>query len=79
MHEPFEILQRDKAIYFLHQINRLPRRVYMNEALPTDVDPHYLGYSVGTGTATLWSSSLPASTTAPCSTTSACHIPRTCT
>ncbi len=47
MHEPFEILQRDKVIYFLHQINRLPRRVYMGEALPTDVDPHYLGYSVG--------------------------------
>ncbi|HEY1899459.1 MAG TPA: hypothetical protein VGG49_06690 [Steroidobacteraceae bacterium] len=46
MHEPFEILQRDKAIYFLHQINRLPRRAYLNEALPTDMDPHYLGYSV---------------------------------
>lgn len=45
MHEPFEILQRDKAVYFLHEINRLPRRVYMNEALPSDVDPHYLGYS----------------------------------
>ncbi len=47
MHEPFEILQRPKALYFVHQINRLPRRVYLDEALPTDVDPHYLGYSVG--------------------------------
>jgi hypothetical protein len=28
------------------QVNRLPRRAYLNEALPTDVDPHYLGYSV---------------------------------
>jgi hypothetical protein len=46
MHEPFEILQRPKAIYFVHQINRLPRRAYLDEALPTDVDPHYLGYSV---------------------------------
>jgi len=46
MHEPFEILQRDKIIYFVHQLNRLPRRAYLNEALPTDVDPHYLGYSV---------------------------------
>jgi hypothetical protein len=47
MKEPFEILQRPKALYFVHQLNRLPRRVYLDEALPTDVDPHYLGYSVG--------------------------------
>jgi hypothetical protein len=47
MHEPFEILQRPKVIYFVHQLNRLPRRVYLDEALPTDADPHYLGYSVG--------------------------------
>ncbi|MGC1457108.1 MAG: hypothetical protein WA825_02395 [Steroidobacteraceae bacterium] len=47
MKEPFEILQRTKELYFVHQLNRLPRRVYLDEALPTDVDPHYLGYSVG--------------------------------
>jgi len=47
MKEPFEILQKPKTLYFVYQINRLPRRVYLNEALPTDVDPHYLGYSVG--------------------------------
>jgi hypothetical protein len=46
MREPFEILQKPKAIYFVHQLNRLPRRAYLDEALPTDVDPHYLGYSV---------------------------------
>jgi hypothetical protein len=46
MREPFEILERDKVIYFLHQINRLPRRAYLDEKLPTDADPHYLGYSV---------------------------------
>jgi hypothetical protein len=43
---PFEILQRTKAIYFVHELNRLPRRAYVGESLPTDVDPHYLGYSV---------------------------------
>jgi hypothetical protein len=46
MREPFEILQRDKTIFFVHQLNRLPRRAYMDEKLPTDADPHYLGYSV---------------------------------
>lgn len=46
MREPFEILQKPKVIYFVHQLNRLPRRAYLDEALPADVDPHYLGYSV---------------------------------
>jgi len=44
--EPFEILQRDKAVYFVHQLNRLPRRAYFNEKLPEDADPLYLGFSV---------------------------------
>ena len=46
VNEPFEILQKDKAIYFVHQLNRMPRRAYIGEKLPTDVDPLYLGYSV---------------------------------
>jgi hypothetical protein len=46
VHRPFEILQRPKTIYFIHELNRLPRRAYVGESLPTDVDPHYLGYSV---------------------------------
>jgi hypothetical protein len=46
MREPFEILQRPKVIYFVHQLNRMPRRAYLDEKLPEDVDPHYLGYSV---------------------------------
>lgn len=46
VHRPFEILQRPQAIYFIHELNRLPRRAYLNESLPTDADPHYLGYSV---------------------------------
>jgi hypothetical protein len=44
--EPFEILQREKTIYFVHQLNRLPRRAYVGEKLPEDEDPLYLGYSV---------------------------------
>ena len=43
---PFEILQRPNTIFFVHELNRLPRRAYLNEKLLTDVDPHYLGYSV---------------------------------
>jgi hypothetical protein len=43
---PFEILQRPKVIYFIHELNRLPRRAYVDEPLPTDADPRYLGYSV---------------------------------
>ncbi len=43
--KPFEILQRDKAVYFVAQ-NRLPRRVYFDEPLPTDPELLYLGYSI---------------------------------
>lgn len=46
VNEPFEILQRDKAVYFVHELNRLPRRAYFGEALPADADPLYLGFSV---------------------------------
>ena len=46
VNEPFEILQREKTIYFVHQLNRMPRRAYVGEKLPEDEDPLYLGYSV---------------------------------
>jgi hypothetical protein len=46
VNQPFEILQRDKAVYFIHQLNRLPRRAYFGEQLPQDPDPLYLGFSV---------------------------------
>ena len=46
LNKPFEILQRDKTVYFVHQDNRMPRRAYFGEPLPTDKDPLYLGYSV---------------------------------
>jgi hypothetical protein len=44
--EPFEILEKPKVIYFIFQLNRLPRRAYIDEQLPSDPDPHWLGYSV---------------------------------
>lgn len=46
--KPFEIIQKPKTVFFVHQENRLPRKVFMDEALPTD-DPELLydGYSVG--------------------------------
>ncbi len=43
--EPFEILQRDKTVFFVAQ-NRLPWKAYFNEKLPDDPDPFYLGYHV---------------------------------
>ncbi len=46
VNEPFEILQHPKVIYFIYQLNRLPRRAYVGEKLPTDPDPLWLGYSV---------------------------------
>jgi len=46
MDEPFEILQKPQALYFLFQLNRLPRRAYFGEQLPQDPDPLWLGYSV---------------------------------
>jgi hypothetical protein len=46
VNKPFEILQREKAVYFIHQLNRMPRRAYFGEKLPVDPDPLYLGFSV---------------------------------
>jgi len=46
VNKPFEILQRHKAVYFIHQLNRIPRRAYFGEKLPVDPDPLYLGFSV---------------------------------
>jgi hypothetical protein len=46
VNKPFEIIQRDKVVYFVHQDNRMPRRAYFGEKLPVDPDPLYLGYSV---------------------------------
>ena len=43
--EPFEIMQKSNAMYFVAQ-NRLPWRAYFGEKLPDDPDPMYLGYHV---------------------------------
>ena len=45
LNEPFEIMQRDKAVYFVSQ-NRVPWKAFFDEQLPTDPDPFYMGYSV---------------------------------
>ena len=45
IHEPFEIMQKSNAMYFVAQ-NRLPWRAYFNEKLPDDPDPMYLGFHV---------------------------------
>ncbi|MEI9890536.1 MAG: hypothetical protein WDN45_08000 [Caulobacteraceae bacterium] len=45
INEPFEIMQRDKAVYFVAQ-NRVPWKAFFGEQLPADPDPFYMGYSV---------------------------------
>ena len=45
INEPFEIMQKSNAMYFVAQ-NRLPWRAYFGEKLPDDPDPMYLGYHV---------------------------------
>jgi hypothetical protein len=47
INKPFQIVQKPNRIFFIHQENRLPRKVFMNEALPVDPDPLYDGFSVG--------------------------------
>ena len=42
--KPFEILQRDKTVFFIAQ-SRVPWKAFFGEELPTDVDPMYMGYS----------------------------------
>jgi hypothetical protein len=46
VNKPFQIMQRPKAVFFLHQENRLPHKAYFNEPLPADSDGFYLGTSV---------------------------------
>jgi hypothetical protein len=44
--QPFEILQRPNTVFFLYQINRLPRRAYVGEQHPARLDQTYLGHAV---------------------------------
>ena len=45
INEPFEMLQRDKTMFFVAQ-NRMPWKAHFGESLPTDQDTMYMGYSV---------------------------------
>jgi hypothetical protein len=45
INEPFEILQRDKTVFFVAQ-SRVPWKAFFGEDLPTDPDPFYMGYSI---------------------------------
>ncbi len=45
INEPFEIIQKPNAMYFVAQ-NRMPWRAYFGEQPPADPDPLYMGYSV---------------------------------
>ena len=45
--EPFELLQAADTVLFIHQANHLPRFVYLNAVHPADLDPTYLGHSIG--------------------------------
>ena len=45
VNEPFEIMQRDKTVFFVGQ-NRVPWKAFFGEQLPADPDPFYMGYSV---------------------------------
>ncbi|HTY94061.1 MAG TPA: hypothetical protein VMC02_09245 [Steroidobacteraceae bacterium] len=46
---PIEILQEPRQVTFIHEVQHMPRMVYLGEALPPlqDIDPNWMGLSVG--------------------------------
>jgi hypothetical protein len=44
--KPFQIMQRPKAVFFLHQENRLPHKAFFDQKLPEESGDFYLGSSV---------------------------------
>lgn len=44
---PILILQKPEQITFIHEVNHLVRLIYMGEQHPADLEPTYLGHSVG--------------------------------
>jgi hypothetical protein len=44
---PIEIVQTPKVIYFLMEYDHMVRRVYMDQAHPKNLDPNWLGHSIG--------------------------------
>jgi len=70
--------QRPKALYFVYQIIGCHDAcTWIGSA--TDVDPHYLGYSVGKWDGDALVVDTAASMTAPCSTMRDCPTPMPCT
>jgi hypothetical protein len=44
---PFEILQTPKVVYFLMEYDQAVRRVYIDGKHPQELDPSWLGHSIG--------------------------------
>jgi hypothetical protein len=44
---PFQLLQTDQLVLFVHEANHLPRFVYLDRGFPADLDPTHLGFSSG--------------------------------
>ena len=44
---PIEVLQSKKQVVILHEVQHLFRHIYLNEDHPKDLDPTFMGHSVG--------------------------------
>jgi hypothetical protein len=44
---PIEVLQTNKEVVILHEVQHLFRHIYLNEQHPADLDPTFMGHSVG--------------------------------
>jgi hypothetical protein len=44
---PIEVLQTPKQVVILHEVQHLFRHIYLNEEHPKDLDPTFMGHSVG--------------------------------
>jgi hypothetical protein len=44
---PVKVMQTKTEVVFLHEAHHLIRTVYLNEQHPKDLDPTYLGHSIG--------------------------------
>ena len=42
-----EIIVQPKRVLMLHEVQHLMRFIYLDEAFPAEIDPTYMGYSVG--------------------------------
>ena len=44
---PIEVLQTPKEVVILHEVQHLFRHIYLDEQHPADLDPTFMGHSVG--------------------------------